>query len=214
MPRLPFPRRQGPIPWQAHCQRSRPSRPFDPWRPSPATSDSRFTSLGLTSIDRFLRRVCNQGFPDQWLPEALREANLQDDPRLVKSPWASTSGSSLDTGSAARLVQFQVQEKTGVDLMALRFSLGKSISGCGNEPHASPCGPAMPREGVRRQLAEWRDALVGPVWRGVLTRDPACHFMHGAIPFRRWPPGMRSRARVSWRWFRTCAANTNTHVQA
>lgn len=43
--------------------------------PFPATSDSRFTSVGLTSIERFLRPVCYQGFPDDLLPEALKRSN-------------------------------------------------------------------------------------------------------------------------------------------
>lgn len=43
--------------------------------PFPATSDSRFTSVGMSAIERFLRPVCYQGFPDELLPEALREAN-------------------------------------------------------------------------------------------------------------------------------------------
>jgi len=51
--------------------------------PFPATSDSRFTSVGMTAIDRFLRPVCYQGFPDSLLPEALREANPLGLPRMV-----------------------------------------------------------------------------------------------------------------------------------
>lgn len=43
--------------------------------PFPATSDSRFTSVGMTSIERFLRPVAYQGFPDALLPQALRESN-------------------------------------------------------------------------------------------------------------------------------------------
>ncbi|MCY1441789.1 Alpha-ketoglutaric semialdehyde dehydrogenase [compost metagenome] len=43
--------------------------------PFPASSDSRFTSVGMSSIERFLRPVCYQGFPDALLPEALREGN-------------------------------------------------------------------------------------------------------------------------------------------
>jgi len=43
--------------------------------PFPATSDSRFTSVGMTSIERFLRPVCYQGFPEELLPEALRTDN-------------------------------------------------------------------------------------------------------------------------------------------
>jgi 2,5-dioxopentanoate dehydrogenase len=43
--------------------------------PFPATSDSRFTSVGMSSIERFLRPVCYQGFPDELLPEALKRDN-------------------------------------------------------------------------------------------------------------------------------------------
>jgi 2,5-dioxopentanoate dehydrogenase len=43
--------------------------------PFPATSDSRFTSVGMTAIERFLRPVTYQGFPDALLPEALRHDN-------------------------------------------------------------------------------------------------------------------------------------------
>ena len=51
--------------------------------PFPATSDSRFTSVGMSAIERFLRPICYQGFPDALLPEALREANPLGLPRLV-----------------------------------------------------------------------------------------------------------------------------------
>ncbi|MEU6656517.1 aldehyde dehydrogenase (NADP(+)) [Streptomyces sp. NPDC046900] len=43
--------------------------------PFPATSDSRFTSVGMGAIERFLRPVTYQGFPDALLPEPLRETN-------------------------------------------------------------------------------------------------------------------------------------------
>jgi NADP-dependent aldehyde dehydrogenase len=51
--------------------------------PFPATSDSRFTSVGMTSIERFLRPVAYQGFPDELLPEVLREANPLNLPRSI-----------------------------------------------------------------------------------------------------------------------------------
>jgi NADP-dependent aldehyde dehydrogenase len=51
--------------------------------PFPATSDSRFTSVGMTAIERFLRPVAYQGFPDALLPEGLREGNPLGLPRLV-----------------------------------------------------------------------------------------------------------------------------------
>jgi alpha-ketoglutaric semialdehyde dehydrogenase len=43
--------------------------------PFPATSDSRFTSVGMSAVERFLRPVCYQGFPDELLPQALQQAN-------------------------------------------------------------------------------------------------------------------------------------------
>jgi NADP-dependent aldehyde dehydrogenase len=52
--------------------------------PFPASSDSRFTSVGMSSIERFLRPVCYQGFPDALLPEALREGNPLGVPRSVE----------------------------------------------------------------------------------------------------------------------------------
>ena len=51
--------------------------------PFPASSDSRFTSVGMTSLERFLRPVCYQGFPDALLPEALRESSLLQLPRSM-----------------------------------------------------------------------------------------------------------------------------------
>ncbi len=41
--------------------------------PYPATTDARFTSVGVRAIDRFLRPVCYQGFPRDPLPEELRD---------------------------------------------------------------------------------------------------------------------------------------------
>ncbi|MFB4263145.1 aldehyde dehydrogenase (NADP(+)) [Nonomuraea sp. GTA35] len=43
--------------------------------PFPATSDSRFTSVGMGAIERFIRPVTYQNFPDDLLPQPLREAN-------------------------------------------------------------------------------------------------------------------------------------------
>lgn len=51
--------------------------------PYPATSDSRGTSVGTLAIDRFLRPVCYQSFPEALLPEALRNANPLGINRLV-----------------------------------------------------------------------------------------------------------------------------------
>lgn len=42
--------------------------------PYPATSDGRGTSVGILAIDRFLRPVCYQNYPDALLPDALNNA--------------------------------------------------------------------------------------------------------------------------------------------
>ncbi len=51
--------------------------------PYPATSDSRFTSVGSQAIYRFVRPVCYQNFPQAALPEALRDENALNIMRLV-----------------------------------------------------------------------------------------------------------------------------------
>lgn len=51
--------------------------------PYPATSDARGTSVGTLAIDRFLRPVCYQNFPDFALPDALKNANPLGIQRLV-----------------------------------------------------------------------------------------------------------------------------------
>ncbi|WP_235297668.1 aldehyde dehydrogenase (NADP(+)) [Portibacter marinus] len=43
--------------------------------PFPATTDVRFTSVGGNAIYRFVRPVCYQDFPDELLPDALKEEN-------------------------------------------------------------------------------------------------------------------------------------------
>lgn len=51
--------------------------------PYPATSDARGTSVGTLAIDRFLRPVCFQNYPDELLPPALQNANPLGIGRLV-----------------------------------------------------------------------------------------------------------------------------------
>ncbi|VFB18329.1 aldehyde dehydrogenase (NADP(+)) [Pseudomonas fragi] len=51
--------------------------------PYPATSDARGTSVGSLAINRFLRPVCYQNYPDDFLPEALQNANPLGIQRLV-----------------------------------------------------------------------------------------------------------------------------------
>ena len=51
--------------------------------PYPATSDARGTSVGTLAIDRYLRPVCYQNYPQSLLPEALKDENPFDILRLV-----------------------------------------------------------------------------------------------------------------------------------
>lgn len=55
-----------------------------PW---PATTDSRYTSVGTSAIRRWLRPVCYQDCPDQLLPAALRNANPLELWRKVNGEW-------------------------------------------------------------------------------------------------------------------------------
>ena len=43
--------------------------------PFPASTDVRFTSVGTTAINRFLRPVCLQNYPNELLPETLQDSN-------------------------------------------------------------------------------------------------------------------------------------------
>ncbi|MEA5455882.1 aldehyde dehydrogenase (NADP(+)) [Sinomonas sp. JGH33] len=51
--------------------------------PYPATTAAGTTSVGTAAIERFVRPVAYQGFPQHLLPEALREDNPLGVPRLV-----------------------------------------------------------------------------------------------------------------------------------
>jgi NADP-dependent aldehyde dehydrogenase len=51
--------------------------------PYPATSDSRFTSVGTAAIHRWLRPVCYQNFPQKALPPELQNDNPLKLMRLV-----------------------------------------------------------------------------------------------------------------------------------
>lgn len=57
--------------------------------PYPATSDSRGTSVGSLAINRFIRPVCYQGYPDSALPPALKNDNPLKLRRLVNGEWAT-----------------------------------------------------------------------------------------------------------------------------
>jgi alpha-ketoglutaric semialdehyde dehydrogenase len=55
--------------------------------PYPATTDSKFTSVGSTAIYRFTRPVCYQNFDDKFLPEALQNKNLLNIVRMVNGDY-------------------------------------------------------------------------------------------------------------------------------
>jgi len=59
--------------------------------PYPATSDARGTSVGSLAIDRFLRPVCFQNYPDAMLPPALQNANPLGIWRLIDGEGSRSS---------------------------------------------------------------------------------------------------------------------------
>ena len=56
--------------------------------PYPATTDSRFTSVGTSAIARFLRPVCYQNFPEVRLPQTLQNENNSKTWRMVNGEWS------------------------------------------------------------------------------------------------------------------------------
>lgn len=56
--------------------------------PFPATTDSRFSSVGADAIRRFVRPLCFQNFPDALLPDELKSSNPLGIRRMVNSEWA------------------------------------------------------------------------------------------------------------------------------
>ena len=59
--------------------------------PYPATSDARGTSVGTLAIDRYLRPVCYQNYPDHLLPLALQNTNPLGIERLVNGEMSKTA---------------------------------------------------------------------------------------------------------------------------
>jgi alpha-ketoglutaric semialdehyde dehydrogenase len=55
--------------------------------PSPATSDSHFTSVGTAALLRFARPVCYQNFPPTLLPPALQDSNPLGLMRLINGAY-------------------------------------------------------------------------------------------------------------------------------
>ncbi|MFP0750696.1 aldehyde dehydrogenase family protein [Acinetobacter baumannii] len=59
--------------------------------PYPATSDARGTSVGTLAIERYLRPVCYQNYPDHLLPLALQNANPLGIARLVNGEMSKAA---------------------------------------------------------------------------------------------------------------------------
>jgi NADP-dependent aldehyde dehydrogenase len=57
--------------------------------PFPATSDSRFTSVGTGAIKRFVRPVCWQNWSEELLPDELKKDNPLKIWRLVNNQWTN-----------------------------------------------------------------------------------------------------------------------------
>ncbi len=57
--------------------------------PYPASTDSRFTAVGIHSIKRWVRPVSFQNWPDKLLPEALKDKNPLRIYRFVNSKWGT-----------------------------------------------------------------------------------------------------------------------------
>lgn len=55
--------------------------------PFPASTDSRYTSVGTSAIKRFVRPVSFQNFPDQLLPRELQNSNPLDIWRKANGEW-------------------------------------------------------------------------------------------------------------------------------
>lgn len=62
--------------------------------PFPASTDSRFTAVGIHAVKRWVRPLAFQQFPDALLPEALKNSNSLGIWRLVNQTWtkADVSG--------------------------------------------------------------------------------------------------------------------------
>jgi alpha-ketoglutaric semialdehyde dehydrogenase len=55
--------------------------------PYPATTDSKFTSVGTTAIYRFTRPVCYQNFSNEFLPAELKNENSLDIVRMLNGEY-------------------------------------------------------------------------------------------------------------------------------
>ena len=65
--------------------------------PFPATTFSHFTSVGTEAIKRFLRPICYQDCPQQFLPEALKDANPLHIMRKINGEFTRDEVGQLET---------------------------------------------------------------------------------------------------------------------
>jgi NADP-dependent aldehyde dehydrogenase len=56
--------------------------------PFPSTTDGRSTSVGSAAIERFVRPVSYQNFPQELLPDALKDNNPLHIFRLINGTWS------------------------------------------------------------------------------------------------------------------------------
>ena len=57
--------------------------------PYPASTDSRFTAVGINSIKRWVRPFSYQDWPDELLPDALKNSNPLGIVRMVNNQWTT-----------------------------------------------------------------------------------------------------------------------------
>jgi len=57
--------------------------------PYPATTDSRFTAVGINSVKRWVRPVCFQNCPEYLLPEELKNSNPKKIWRLINNQYSN-----------------------------------------------------------------------------------------------------------------------------
>jgi len=55
--------------------------------PFPASTDGRFTAVGINAVKRWVRPLCYQNCPDHLLPDALKQANPLGIWRMVDNVW-------------------------------------------------------------------------------------------------------------------------------
>jgi NADP-dependent aldehyde dehydrogenase len=72
-----LPEKAGRIVWNSYPTGVEVSPSMHHGGPYPATTDSRFTSVGTAAIQRFARPVCYQGLPMELLPAELQNPNTR-----------------------------------------------------------------------------------------------------------------------------------------